>query len=171
MPLAMPTQLYAMDGMKVTEEAVVDEYKKQVAARSLYQVKPKNPYFFWSVISLVFQAMEGRPGWAAPCTSRSPMMAADGKMEHKQEVLLYLLVLELPKGLEQRAQRHRDAAGPGSTAGGSGSTTGTLIPWSPGTRRISSPRPRRRASVTPARWMQNMAMRGRRSRLRLGHKL
>jgi hypothetical protein len=64
----MPTQLYAMDGMKVTEEAVVDEYKKQVAARSLYQVKPKNPYFFWSVMSLVLQAMERSPGWAAPCT-------------------------------------------------------------------------------------------------------
>ena len=75
------------------------------------------------------------------------MMAADGKMEHKQEVLLYLLVLELPKGLEvQRAQRHRGAAGPGPTAWGSGRTTGTFIPWSPGTRRISSPRTRRRSS-------------------------
>jgi len=77
------------------------EYKKQEeAARNLYKVKPKNPYFFWSVMSLVLQAIEGDPKLGQtvhlPLAQRKvAKMAADGKMEQEQEVLLYILVLEL----------------------------------------------------------------------------
>lgn len=79
----------------------VGEYKKQEeAARNLYKAKPKNPYFFWSVMSLVLQATEGdaRLGQAVhlPLAHRKvAKMAADGKMDQEQEVLLFLLVLEL----------------------------------------------------------------------------
>ena len=77
------------------------EYKKQEeAARNLYKVKPKNPYFFWSVMSLVLQAIEGDPKLGQsvhlPLAQRKvAKMAVDGKMEQEQEVLLYILVLEL----------------------------------------------------------------------------
>ena len=77
------------------------EYKKQEeAARNLYKVKPKNPYFFWSVMSLVLQAIEGDPRLGQsvhlPLAQRKvAKMAVDGKMEQEQEVLLYILVLEL----------------------------------------------------------------------------
>jgi len=77
------------------------EYKKQEeAARNLYKVKPKNPYFFWSVMSLVLQAIEGDPKLGQsvhlPLAQRKvAKMALDGKMEQEQEVLLYILVLEL----------------------------------------------------------------------------
>ena len=77
------------------------EYKKQEeAARNLYKVKPKNPYFFWSVMSLVLQAIEGDPKLGQsvhlPLAQRKvAKMAVDGKMEQEQEVLLYILVLDL----------------------------------------------------------------------------
>ena len=37
----------------------VSNYKKQQeAAMALYKAKPKNPYYFWSVMSVVLQAMD-----------------------------------------------------------------------------------------------------------------
>ena len=67
------------------------EYKKQEeAARNLYKVKPKNPYFFWSVMSLVLQAIEGDPKLGQsvhlPLAQRKvAKMAVDGKMEQDQK--------------------------------------------------------------------------------------
>jgi len=77
------------------------EYKKQqLAAMNLYRVASKNPYYFWSVMSLVLQAVEGDPILAK--TVHLPLahkmvqkMETSGKLEQEQEVLLYLLILEL----------------------------------------------------------------------------
>ena len=95
----------------------VGEYKKQEeAARSLYKAKPKNPYFFWSVMSLVLQATEGdaRLGKAVhlPLAHRKvAKMAADGKMDQEQEVLLFLLVLELREAWAEGLQVLEGAMG------------------------------------------------------------
>eukprot|EP00090_Calanus_glacialis_P026356 TRINITY_DN4142_c0_g1_i1.p1 TRINITY_DN4142_c0_g1~~TRINITY_DN4142_c0_g1_i1.p1 ORF type:complete len:932 (-),score=392.23 TRINITY_DN4142_c0_g1_i1:208-3003(-) len=77
------------------------EYKKQqLAAMNLYKVAIKNPYYFWSVMSLVLQAVEGDPALAK--TVHLPLahkmvqkMETSGKLEQEQEVLLYILILEL----------------------------------------------------------------------------
>lgn len=77
------------------------EYKKQEeAARNLYKVKPKNPYYFWSVMSLVLQAIEGDPKLGKAihlplAHKKVQKMAHEDKMDQEQEVLLYILVLEL----------------------------------------------------------------------------
>jgi len=74
--------------------------KQQLAAMNLYKVASKNPYYFWSVMSLVLQAVEGDPKLAK--TVHLPLahkmvqkMETSGKLEQEQEVLLYILILEL----------------------------------------------------------------------------
>jgi len=82
------------------------EYKKQqLAAMNLYRVASKNPYYFWSVMSLVLQAVEGDPALAK--TVHLPLahkmvqkMETSGKLEQEQEVLLYILILELKEDWE-----------------------------------------------------------------------
>jgi len=77
------------------------EFKKQqLAAMNLYKVVSKNPYYFWSVMSLVLQAVDSDPKLAK--TVHLPLahkmvekMEANGKLEQEQEVLLYILILEL----------------------------------------------------------------------------
>ena len=67
---------------------------------NLYKVVSKNPYYFWSVMSLVLQAVDSDPKLAK--TVHLPLahkmvekMEANGKLEQEQEVLLYILILEL----------------------------------------------------------------------------
>eukprot|EP00092_Neocalanus_flemingeri_P005475 GFUD01005905.1.p1 GENE.GFUD01005905.1~~GFUD01005905.1.p1 ORF type:complete len:940 (-),score=337.38 GFUD01005905.1:210-3029(-) len=82
------------------------EYKKQqLAAMNLYKVATKNPYYFWSVMSLVLQAVEGDSALAK--TVHLPLahkmvqkMETSGKLEQEQEVLLYILILELKEDWE-----------------------------------------------------------------------
>jgi len=82
------------------------EYKKQqLAAMNLYKVATKNPYYFWSVMSLVLQAVEGDPKLAKsvhlPLAERMVQkMESSGKLEQEQEVLLYVLILELKEDWE-----------------------------------------------------------------------
>jgi len=77
------------------------EYKKQqLAAMNLYKVASKNPYYFWSVMSLVLQAVEGDPKLAKsvhlPLAHKMVQkMESSGKLEQEQEILLYILILEL----------------------------------------------------------------------------
>jgi len=74
--------------------------KQQTTAMNLYKAKKKNPYYFWSVMSIVLQAVEGdqKLGQAITLPLAQKMvekMEADGKMEQDQETIIYLLILEL----------------------------------------------------------------------------
>ena len=77
------------------------EYKKQqMVAMKLYKVSHKNPYYFWSVMSLVLQALDGdeKLGKAVhlPLALKYlQKMDDDSKIEQEQEILLYCLILEL----------------------------------------------------------------------------
>ena len=77
------------------------EYKKQqMVAMNLYKAAHKNPYYFWSVMSLVLQALEGdeRLGKTVhlPLALRMlQKMETDNKVEQEQEILLFCLVLEM----------------------------------------------------------------------------
>ncbi|XP_015437860.1 PREDICTED: N-alpha-acetyltransferase 25, NatB auxiliary subunit [Dufourea novaeangliae] len=79
----------------------VGDYKKQQqTALALYKLKPKNPYYFWAVMSLVMQAIcadeKLAKGVILPLAERMVLKLIDeGKMEAEQEVQLYLMILEL----------------------------------------------------------------------------
>nr|CAD7589516.1 unnamed protein product [Timema genevievae] len=79
----------------------VGDYKKQQqVAMSLYKLKPKNPYYFWAVMSIVMQAYESDEKLAKsvvlPLAERMvKKFAVEDKIEAEQEVLLYLMVLEM----------------------------------------------------------------------------
>ena len=74
------------------------EYKKQqTVAMNLYKVAKKNPYYYWSVMSLVLQALQGdeRLGKTVhlPLALRMlQKMETDKRMEQEQEIMLYCLV-------------------------------------------------------------------------------
>ena len=70
----------------------------------LYKVKPKNPYYFWAVMSIVLQATTGGVDEKLAMNMLLPLaekmiakMAKEKKMEQEQETHLYLMVLELQK--------------------------------------------------------------------------
>ena len=74
--------------------------KQQMVAMNLYKAAHKNPYYFWSVMSLVLQALEGDA--ALGKTVHLPLalrmlqkMETDNKVEQEQEILLFCLVLEM----------------------------------------------------------------------------
>ncbi|XP_023344164.1 N-alpha-acetyltransferase 25, NatB auxiliary subunit [Eurytemora carolleeae] len=74
--------------------------RQQATAMSLYKVKMKNPYYFWSVMSLVLQAIEGDEKMAQTVSLPLALkmvqkMDKEGKMEQEQETMLYLMILEL----------------------------------------------------------------------------
>ncbi|XP_063231904.1 LOW QUALITY PROTEIN: N-alpha-acetyltransferase 25, NatB auxiliary subunit [Bacillus rossius redtenbacheri] len=77
----------------------VGDYKRQQqAALAVYKLCPKNPYYFWAVMSVVMQAHEADARLARtvvlPLAERMVRrFADDGKMEAEQEVLLYLMIL------------------------------------------------------------------------------
>ena len=77
------------------------EYKKQqTVAMNLYKVAKKNPYYYWSVMSLVLQALQGdeRLGKTVhlPLALRMlQKMETDQRMEQEQEIMLYCLVMEM----------------------------------------------------------------------------
>ncbi|KAF2354373.1 N-acetyltransferase B complex non-catalytic subunit [Trinorchestia longiramus] len=80
----------------------VGNYKKQQqTAMALYKVKPKNPYYFWAVISIVMQAREQPEGGSGRqlCLTLAERMVEkffkEGKLEAEAEVLAYLYILEL----------------------------------------------------------------------------
>ncbi|EDW83341.1 uncharacterized protein Dwil_GK22368 [Drosophila willistoni] len=82
----------------------VEDYKAQQAvALQLYKTQPKNAYYFWSVISVVFQGIRG-PESAIPEKRKIYLALAqrmvdkhikESKMETEQEAFLYLHILKL----------------------------------------------------------------------------
>lgn len=86
----------------------VGNYKKQQqTAMALYKLKPKNPYYFWAVISIVMQAREQPAGSnsRAVCLTLAERMVErffrEGKLEAEAEVLAYLYILELQNKFEE----------------------------------------------------------------------
>lgn len=88
--------------------ARVGEYKKmQQAGMALYKIVPKNPYYFWSVMSLVMQSISAQDEKLSktmflPLAQRMvEKMVKEDKIEAEAEVQLYLMILErLGKDLE-----------------------------------------------------------------------
>ncbi|XP_068609025.1 N-alpha-acetyltransferase 25, NatB auxiliary subunit [Brachionichthys hirsutus] len=81
--------------------ARVGEYKKmQQAGMALYKIVPKNPYYFWSVMSLVMQAISAQDETLAqtmflPLAERMvEKMVKEEKIEAEAEVQLYFMILE-----------------------------------------------------------------------------
>ncbi|XP_076276164.1 phagocyte signaling impaired isoform X1 [Lasioglossum baleicum] len=77
-----------------------DYTKQRQTALALYKLKPKNPYYFWAVMSIVMQAIHAEEKLAKtvilPLAERMvTKIIKDGKMEAEQEVQLYLMILEL----------------------------------------------------------------------------
>ncbi|XP_066597306.1 N-alpha-acetyltransferase 25, NatB auxiliary subunit [Prorops nasuta] len=77
-----------------------DYKKQQQAALSLYKLKPKNPYYFWAVMSVVMQAIYAEEklakGVILPLAERMVLkLVNEGKIEAEQEVQLYLMILEM----------------------------------------------------------------------------
>ncbi|XP_048876335.1 N-alpha-acetyltransferase 25, NatB auxiliary subunit [Brienomyrus brachyistius] len=81
--------------------ARVGEYKKmQQAGMTLYKIVPKNPYYFWSVMSLVMQAISAQDKKLSqtmflPLAERMvEKMVKEEKIEAEAEVQLYFMILE-----------------------------------------------------------------------------
>nr|XP_031835022.1 N-alpha-acetyltransferase 25, NatB auxiliary subunit [Nomia melanderi]XP_031835023.1 N-alpha-acetyltransferase 25, NatB auxiliary subunit [Nomia melanderi]XP_031835024.1 N-alpha-acetyltransferase 25, NatB auxiliary subunit [Nomia melanderi] len=77
-----------------------DYKKQQQTAFALYKLKPKNPYYFWAVMSIVMQAIHADEILAKtvilPLAERMVVkIIEEGKMEAEQEVQLYLMILKL----------------------------------------------------------------------------
>ncbi|XP_030374579.1 phagocyte signaling-impaired protein [Scaptodrosophila lebanonensis] len=88
----------------------VEDYKAQQAvALQLYKVQPKNAYYFWSVISVVFQGIRGpesmipekRKLYLALAQRMVDKHIKEGKLETEQEAFLYLHILKLQNKYEE----------------------------------------------------------------------
>nr|DBA23203.1 TPA: hypothetical protein GDO54_014139 [Pyxicephalus adspersus] len=81
--------------------ARVGEYKKmQQAGMALYKIVPKNPYYFWSVMSLIMQSISAQDEKLSktmflPLAERMvEKMVKEDKIEAEAEVELYYMILE-----------------------------------------------------------------------------
>uniref|UniRef100_A0A7M4FA01 N-alpha-acetyltransferase 25, NatB auxiliary subunit n=1 Tax=Crocodylus porosus TaxID=8502 RepID=A0A7M4FA01_CROPO len=81
--------------------ARVGEYKKmQQAGMALYKIVPKNPYYFWSVMSLIMQSISAQDENLSktmflPLAERMvEKMVKEEKIEAEAEVELYYMILE-----------------------------------------------------------------------------
>uniref|UniRef100_A0A8C5PD91 N-alpha-acetyltransferase 25, NatB auxiliary subunit n=1 Tax=Leptobrachium leishanense TaxID=445787 RepID=A0A8C5PD91_9ANUR len=81
--------------------ARVGEYKKmQQAGMALYKIVPKNPYYFWSVMSLIMQSISAHDETLSktmflPLAERMvEKMVKEDKIEAEAEVELYYMILE-----------------------------------------------------------------------------
>ncbi|XP_053135416.1 N-alpha-acetyltransferase 25, NatB auxiliary subunit isoform X2 [Hemicordylus capensis] len=81
--------------------ARVGEYKKmQQAGMALYKIVPKNPYYFWSVMSLIMQSISAQDKNLSktmflPLAERMvEKMVKEDKIEAEAEVELYYMILE-----------------------------------------------------------------------------
>lgn len=86
----------------------MSDYKKQqLTALSLYKLKPKNPYYFWAVMSIFMQAMSAKDENIAqkvtlPLAEKMCQKFFDErKIEAEAEVELYLMILEKQKKYKQ----------------------------------------------------------------------
>ncbi|CAB4062793.1 NAA25 [Lepeophtheirus salmonis] len=76
-----------------------DYKKQQQAAFALYKASPKNPYYFWAIMSILLYATLGKDTSATqfsfPLAQRMmTKMEKENKMKQEQETHLYLMVLE-----------------------------------------------------------------------------
>jgi N-terminal acetyltransferase B complex non-catalytic subunit len=88
----------------------VNDFKsQQTVALQLYKAQPKNPYYFWAVMSIVLQALRG-PESKDEVKSKNLLLLAqrmvdkiiDGKkIEAEQEVQLYINILEYQSKFEE----------------------------------------------------------------------
>lgn len=88
----------------------VSDYKsQQTVALNLFKAKPKNPYYFWAVMSVVLQALRG-PESKDKQKSKVLLTLAQrmvdkiissDKIEAEQEVQLYLNILEYQEKYEE----------------------------------------------------------------------
>jgi N-terminal acetyltransferase B complex non-catalytic subunit len=87
----------------------ISDYKsQQTVALQLFKAKPKNPYYFWAVMSVVLQALRGPESKdklkAKILLSLAQRMVdkviTDDKIEAEQEVQLYLNILEYQEKYE-----------------------------------------------------------------------
>ncbi|KAI8441951.1 hypothetical protein MSG28_005623 [Choristoneura fumiferana] len=84
----------------------VGDYRaQQRAAMVLYKFAPKNPYYFWAVMSIVLQAKESedaaKKGILLALAQRMvDNFITENKMEAEQEARLYIMILELQEKWE-----------------------------------------------------------------------
>lgn len=88
----------------------INDYKQQqTAAMQLYKFRPKNPYYFWAVMSIVLQAQRGPD---ATNKEKSKVLLAlaqrmvdkliqSDKLEAEQEVELYLSIMKYQEKFEE----------------------------------------------------------------------
>ncbi|CAH0713545.1 unnamed protein product, partial [Brenthis ino] len=84
---------------------VGDYRSQQRAAMALYKFAPKNPYYFWAVMSIVLQAKttDDPPKKGILLTLAQRMVdnfISENKMEAEQEARLYVMILELQEKWE-----------------------------------------------------------------------
>lgn len=81
----------------------VNDFKaQQTVAMQLYKLKPRNPFYFWAVTSVMLQALRGPDAKDQQKSSLLLSLAqrmvdkliADNKIEASQEVQLYLQILQ-----------------------------------------------------------------------------
>lgn len=87
----------------------ISDYKsQQTTALQLYKAKPKNPYYFWAVMSVVLQALRGPEskdkGKSKVLLTLAQRMVdkiiSTDKIEAEQEVQLYLNILDYQEKYE-----------------------------------------------------------------------
>ncbi|RXG72521.1 N-alpha-acetyltransferase 25, NatB auxiliary subunit [Armadillidium vulgare] len=84
----------------------VGNYKKQqVTAMQLYKLKPKNPYYFWAIMSIVMQAHTTKDSVSRKVSLQLAermilKFVNEDKIDSEAEVLTYLYILELEEKYE-----------------------------------------------------------------------
>ncbi|KFM68081.1 N-alpha-acetyltransferase 25, NatB auxiliary subunit, partial [Stegodyphus mimosarum] len=83
-----------------------DYKKQQQTAVALYKLKPKNPYYFWAIMSIVMQANVAEEKLAKqmllPLAERmTEKFVKENKLEAEAEVQLYLMILEQQEKYEE----------------------------------------------------------------------
>lgn len=88
----------------------VNDYKQQQAvALQLYKFRPKNPYYFWAVMSIVLQALHGPEAnnkdkaklLLALAQRMIDKLIQEDKLDAEQEVELYLNILKYQNKYEE----------------------------------------------------------------------
>lgn len=86
---------------------IADYQKQHLTALALYKLKPKNPYYFWAVMSVVMQAHKAADNkekqlvLLALAERMVEKLVRHGKIEAEQEVQLYIMILEMQGKLKE----------------------------------------------------------------------
>ena len=95
-----PTSEELLSHLFMSHVRIGDYRKQQHAAMQLYKVKPKNPYYFWAIMSIVMQARKNKDeaGKRVSLQIAEKMLTKfidEGKINSEAEVLTYLYILEV----------------------------------------------------------------------------